>query len=154
MSSAASASSGPAGPLSLAALPAPLLARCLEYTAAPEDPGLHFYRHIDTPAVYRQADYLWSELELSNLSKAFAPGWLNDPTHPFQKCSGRVRLLSERRRSSDAGKHAQATDQLFTGEAVKAVEAAPLRVRHRPTHRQSELHAQPQIRSERMQSNS
>jgi hypothetical protein len=112
MSSTAAATS----PLSLDALPQPLLARCIEYTAPPDDPQLHFYRHLDLPAVYRQATYLWSELEQSSLQKAFPPGWLHDPTHPFQLCSGQVRLLSRPRRSSAAGQAAKAIEKAFGGE--------------------------------------
>ena len=114
-----SASAADSAPLSLAALPIALLARCIEYTAAPEDPQLHFYRHIDLPAVYRNASYLWSELELSNLNKALAPGWMDDPTHPFQQCSGQVRQLSRPRRTSAAGLASQATIAAFGAAEVE-----------------------------------
>lgn len=81
-------------PLSLAALPSVLFDRCAQYTAAPVDSHQYVRRHADMPSVFRNGvNYLWDAPQAAAVNNLFPVGWLADSKHPFQLCTGQVRLL-------------------------------------------------------------
>lgn len=113
-------------PLSLAALPSVLFDRCAQYTAAPVDSHQYLRRHADMPSVFRNGvNYLWDAPQVAAVNNLFPAGWLANSNHPFQLCTGQVRLLrkpddrqlASLARKTEAGKQVQLPvddDQAFS----------------------------------------
>lgn len=88
-------------------VPAALLTRCFEYTAAPADPIAHCDRHRDLPAVYRNGRaYLFDESQQRQLAQLFpdraaqlifpVAGAESTHPHPLIQSKGAARIYNDR----------------------------------------------------------
>lgn len=87
-----------------------ILHRTDEYHAPFSIPAAEWsQRHICHPAIFRRTPdaaasstthWLWSAEQQATLDRLFAPGWKDDPDHPFRELTGTVRPSSSQMTAS------------------------------------------------------
>lgn len=51
-------------------------------------------RHRDSPCIFRQAAYLYTQLQRDCIDRLFPAGWANDPGCPILSCIGKLRIAT------------------------------------------------------------